>query len=211
MKKFYIFVLFPFILSAQSEFFNDASLGLKADYIFTINKDFYGRGGGLGFSFSNVVDVGLEYNRISYQSKYNITYDNSFVYGAYNFRSGINCLKIFLGYAYNSANTKPLNLSLLQLTGPVVGVNISPKIYESNSIKLIPSLSFSMAFLSSAYKVDDGSNHNISIGITLNTVSKVSNRLGFYLSPGISKSLTRTKESLIYNLSAGLLFNFAKN
>lgn len=209
MRKLYIFILFPFLLSAQSEFFDNASLGVKADYIFSLNRDFSGMGGGLGISLSNVVDIGFEYIKVSYE-KDDIESYSRMVYAAYNFKSNNNCLKVLLGYSHNSVNIRYFNLSLLEVTGPLLGVIVSPKIYENNSIGLLPSLSFSMAFLSSSSKTDDVRNHNISVGLEFNVIPKINKEFYFVLAPSISKSLSHSEVPLIYGINLGLLFNIQK-
>lgn len=183
---------------------------MKADYIFSLNKDFSGMGVGLGISLSNVVDIGFEYIKTSYEPKYEIESYSRMVYAAYNFRSDNNCLKVLLGYSHNSVNTRQFNLSLLEVTGPLLGIIVSPKIYENNSIGLHPSLNFSMSFLSSSSRMDDGRNHNISVGLKFNVIPKINKEFYFVLAPSISKSLSHSEVPLIYGINVGLLFNIQK-
>ncbi|MDO8550082.1 MAG: hypothetical protein Q7S39_08045, partial [Ignavibacteria bacterium] len=121
MKYIYIFLLFPFFLSAQSEFISNSSFGVKADLVVSLNNDFTGIGGDIGISLSSLFDIGFEYIEASYDPKYNIVSSGRMVYAAYNFRSKNNCLKVLLGYSHNSVSTEYLNLSLLEVTGPLLG------------------------------------------------------------------------------------------
>ncbi|GMU97049.1 MULTISPECIES: hypothetical protein [Ignavibacterium] len=209
MKKLYAFIFVPFILSAQSEFFENAVLGTKADFIFSLNRDFSGMGGALGFSLSNVFDIGFEYTKVSYE-KYDNESNNRMFYTAYNFKSNNTYLKVLLGYSHNSTNITYYNLSPSEFTGPLLGIIVSPKIFGNNSIELLPRFNVSMKFLSKASKRDDGRNHNISVGLEFNVIPKVNKEFYFVLTPSISKSLSHSEVPLIYGFNLGLLFNIQR-
>lgn len=210
MKAVFVLVLFPFFLSAQSEFFNNSVLGFKADYFFSLNEDFISVGGNFGISYSNVIDIGFEYTKKSYKRESEIESYGRMVFAAYNFRSDNNYLKVLLGYSHNSINIRKFKFPMLEVTGPLLGVKVSPKIYENNSIGLFPGLSFSMVFLSQSSRMDDGRNHNINLGLEFNVVPKINKQFYFVFTPSISKSLSHSEIPLIFGINLGLLFNFQK-
>jgi hypothetical protein len=209
MRKLFVSIMFPFLLSAQSQFIDNAVLGVKADYIFLINNDLQERGGGLGVSLFSIVDIGFKYAVTTYEQKGEIKLYSRSVYAAYNFRSNNNSMKIILGYSHNSVNIEQFNFPRIELDGPFLGFNISPKIYENNSISIIPGFNFSMAFLSSAKK-DDAQNHSVNAGIELSVVSKINKEFYFVLAPSIAKSLSHSDFPVIYGVNLGLLFNIPK-
>ncbi len=67
-----------------------------------------------------------------------------------------------------------------------------------------------MAFLSSSSRMDDGRNHNISVGLEFNVIPKINKEFYFVLAPSVSKSLSHPEVPLIYGFNLGLLFNIQK-
>jgi hypothetical protein len=206
MKWFYIFTLFPFLLTPQSEFFDNAALGIKTDFVTSLNSDFSGIGGGIGISILNSADIGFEYINTSYHQ---VESHSRMAYAAYNFRSAKTCLKVLLGYSHSSSSAFEINYYLPDVKGPLLGVIVSPEIYENNSLRLLPGFKFSMAFLSSSSKPDDGSSHDISFGLEFNVIPKLNRMFAFVLAPSVAFSLSDS-DPVIYGFNLGLLFNIQK-
>lgn len=210
--KYLIILLFnPIFLHAQSEFINDSPMGMQADFTYSKNNNFAGFGGDIGFSLFSSVDLGFEYIRGSYDAKYNMESSGRMIYGAYNFKSKNNCFKLLVGYTQSSINNKSIYFSNLNVSGPLLAFIISHRIYENESIKLIPSIGLSLGFLS----VSNGSiftdysevENPRNLGFEFNIVSKINKGFYFIIAPSISKDLMNSENSLILGLNLGLLFS----
>lgn len=207
MKYFYILLLYPYLLYAQSEIISDSRFAVKADLVYSTNNNFTGTGGDMGLSFFNSADIGFEYLKGSYNPEYHMESSATTLYAAYNFKIKNNCIRLLAGYARNTVNYYS---STLNISGTVLGLVIYTKIYENESLILIPGAGFSIGFLS----VSNGSKYTDyskienpkSAGLDFNVVSKINNKFYLVIEPSLSKDLVNSDNSLIIGISFGLLF-----
>jgi hypothetical protein len=205
--KFLYIILIPFVLYAQSEIITDSRFAVKADLIYSTNNNFSGTGGNMGFSFFNSADIGFEYLKGSYNPEYNMESSATTFYAAYNFRIKNNCIRLLAGYAQNTVDYYS---STLNISGTILSLVLYNKIYENESLILIPGAGFSIGFLS----VSNGSKYNDyskmenpkSAGLDFNVVSKINNKFYLVIDPSLSKDLVNQDNSLIIGISLGLLF-----
>ena len=176
-----------------------------------MNNNFSGLGWDVGFSLFSSIDLGFEYLKTSYVSQSGIDVQGTIIYAAYNFKNKNTSIKILAGYSNTSIESKYIYTPGLTITGPLLSISVSPKIYENESWILMPSFGFSMIFLSqsntNSYNYYSFSENNISVGLGLNFVSKINKEFYFVLAPSISKDLSHTEDSIIYGFNFGLLFN----
>ncbi len=213
MKYLYTLLLYPFFLFSQSEFIPDSHFGIKADITYSANNNFSGLGGNVGLSLFGSFDIGFEYIKTSYEPQFDIEAYGTIAYTAYNFRNKNTCIKILVGYSSSLINSKQL-ISNLNVTGPLLSISVSPKIYENESLALLPSLGFSIAFLSASNRSDNSGysvqTENKSIGFEFNVISKLNKKFYFILAPSVSKDLSTSDNPLIFGFNFGLLFNIPK-
>lgn len=214
MKYFYIFLLYPFFLFPQSEFIPNSHFGIKADIAYSSNNNFSGLGGDIGLSLFGFFDIGIDYMKTSYTPQSDVEAYGTIAYTAYNFRDKNTCIKILVGYSSSLINSQQFLISNLNVTGPLLSLSVSPKIYENESFSLLPSLGFSITFLSvsnrsnnSGYSVQT---ENKTIAFEFNVVSKVNKKLYFILAPSVSKDLANSDNPLIFGFNLGFLFNVPK-
>jgi hypothetical protein len=215
MKYFYIFLFFPFILSAQSEFILDSNFGIKTDFVLSMNNNFSAVGGDIGISLFGRFDFGLEYiSGSNDDANYSIESSGTLIYTAYNFKLNSLSLKILAGYIQNSVNIKDFVFTHYDATGPLLSVVLSYKIYENDFFFLLPNLGFSMSILSSseeeAYSFFTEPGDNIDLGLEFNIVPKLSKRFYLVVSPAISGSIANSRASAVYSIGFGAIYNIPK-
>jgi hypothetical protein len=173
-------------------------------------------GGDLGISFLGVVDIGFEYFKGSNKSNNDVESTGRLFYAAYNLRASDNCLKFLLGYSHNSIRIKDFYgyITNLNVTGPLLGILFSPKVFENQSICLLPGFAFSLAILSasdeSRYNYYSTPGENVSIGFEFNVIPKINKEFYLFFTPSVSKSLSSSEIPVVFGFSAGVLFNVSK-
>ena len=207
MKYWYILILYPFLVYSQSEIVTDSRFAARAELIYTVNNNFTGRGVDFGFSLFNFIDIGFEHLGGSYNSQYHTESSATTIYAAYNAKSKNYCFRLLAGYSLNTVKYYSENLNLY---GAVIGLIFYSKIYETESVSLIPGIGFSAGLLS----VSQGSRYSNyseienpkSAGFEFNIVSKINNRFYFVIDPSLSKDLVNTDNSLILGINLGIIF-----
>lgn len=141
MKYFYIFLIYPLLLSGQSEYLNSDYSGVTAGGAFSTSNIFNSTGGNIGLSILGMVDFGVEY--ISSSSKnsndYKLESSASLVYLGYNIKrkNDTSNLRLLIGLL-NSSN----------ISGLALGLAFSVRVYENENFILLPGVGFLYGFLS---------------------------------------------------------------
>ncbi|MGE5402825.1 MAG: hypothetical protein ACM3S2_20690 [Ignavibacteriales bacterium] len=180
--------------------------GVKADFQYSGNNNFYGVGGSIGFSILGRVDIGFQYMEGSQFQMYDIQSTGALVYAAYNVKNKKTCIKLLAGYTQNS-------LGSIDFSGPLFGLLISPKVYENESVAIIPGAGLSFGFLSVSSTKSIFSDYSdienpVNAELELNLVSKINKYFNFIIAPSVSKNLRITDGALTYGVNLALLFAF---
>ena len=210
MKYYFIFLIYPFVLFAQSESVNNSRFAFEADYAYSYNNNLSAKGANIGVSIVSAVDLGIEYINGTSNNKIDIETKGETFYAAYNIKNDKNCIKLISGYTQNSIK---LDYREFDFSGVIFGIIYYRKIYESESLLINPGLGFTLGFLSMSGGEISGNFSNSenprSLSLEVNFVSSMGKIVSLVIAPSLSKDLVNSNNSLMAGINLGLLFNLS--
>lgn len=201
MKYFLLILFCPFFLFAQSEFLEGQS-GIKADFMYSGQKDYKAAGGGFGFSIMSRVDLGYQSANSSYKELYSPEASSKLVYAAVNVKSKKSNFKFLLGYSESKISDR--YKGKISFRGPIISFNVCAKMTENELIALMPDFGFTLGILyPSVDGISDGQDVRTA-HLGLNFISK-GEVVRVVVTPSIAMDLVRRENSILYGISLGLL------
>lgn len=198
---------------------NNDEFGALFGMSYSGNENTIGNGMVFGFSIRGVFDFGVEYIKSSTDIEFSssdLETASTLIYMGYNVKrkNNSNNLKLSAGYVTNSVNRK--YYSPLEVTGVLLSVMFSLRIYDSEQLVVMPGIGLAYAILSvSENNYNNYSNSNSyvedsrSLGIQLNFMLNISKNIHLIFAPSLSKDILNPDETLFIGIRGGLMLNLS--
>ena len=218
MKYFFIILFYPLFLFAQSEYLNKGQFGFIADAAYSQNDKFSGTGSDFGVSIAGRLDVGIQFSSGSYDIEYSdvdIESKGYLFYTSFNIKRSNSSSNIKLMFGYLSNSIESSSFTPLDISGLIVGLGFSFRVYDNKYIMVIPGLDITYGFLSvthqryNSYSLSDDSylDDSRNLSFAFDIVPKLSENIFLVISPSLSKDLQNSNDSIIFGIRGGLVFS----
>ena len=212
MKTTIIFLLFQAAVFAQGEFIDRGFTAFGVDEAYAANNNSNSLGTEIGISLFGYVDLGFAFestlSNIEYSDSDIKTTSNLFSIG-YNIKRKNNTsnLKISLGYMTSSVEQRDIDLS-----GVLLSLAYSMRIYENEGIILMPHISLTYGFLSASvdnnsYSSESSFDDSRSLSAGFSFAPRLTEGLYLIITPSIMKDLLNPDNSLFFGVSGGFLLS----